>query len=51
MDVAETFRDNVPGSKLVTIKGCGHAPMIEHPQWFADETRKFLLEHSKRFRP
>ncbi|MCB0334056.1 MAG: alpha/beta hydrolase [Bdellovibrionales bacterium] len=47
MDVAETFRDNISGSKLVTIKDCGHAPMIEHPEWFAEEVKMFLEEHSQ----
>jgi 2-hydroxy-6-oxonona-2,4-dienedioate hydrolase len=42
MDVAEMFHKNIPNSKLVTIKNCGHAPMIEHPEWFAGEVDKFL---------
>ena len=46
MKVAEIFHKNIPNSKLVTVKNCGHAPMIEHPEWFAEEVRKFLLEHS-----
>jgi 2-hydroxy-6-oxonona-2,4-dienedioate hydrolase len=50
MGVAETFHKNIPGSKLVTIKNCGHAPMIEHPEWFADQVQKFLREHSRAFR-
>ena len=48
MDVAETFHQRIPNSKLVTIKNCGHAPMIEHPEWFAEEVQKFLKEHSSR---
>ena len=44
MDVAETFNQRMPNSKLVTIKQCGHAPMIEHPQWFAKEVKTFLEE-------
>jgi len=47
MDVAETFNKNIPNSKLITMKGCGHAPMIEHPEWFSNEVDKFLKEHSK----
>lgn len=47
MDVAETFHRNIPNSKLVTIKGCGHAPMIEHPDWFAEEVNKFMQQHSR----
>ncbi|RMG43879.1 MAG: alpha/beta hydrolase [Candidatus Dadabacteria bacterium] len=46
MDVAETFHSNIPNSKLVTIKNCGHAPMIEHPKWFADQVKNFLEVHS-----
>jgi 2-hydroxy-6-oxonona-2,4-dienedioate hydrolase len=47
MKVAETFHKNIPNSKLVTVKKCGHAPMIEHPEWFAEEVKKFLKEHSR----
>lgn len=50
MDVAETFQKNIPNSKLVTVKGCGHAPMIEHPEWFSNEVEKFLKENSKQFK-
>lgn len=50
MDVAETFHKNLPNSKLVTIKNCGHAPMIEHPEWFSNEMEKFLREHSRYYR-
>lgn len=42
MDVAEAFHKNIKNSKLVTIKNCGHAPMIEHPHWFAEEVKKFI---------
>lgn len=47
MQVAETFHKHLPNSKLVTIKNCGHAPMIEHPEWFAAEVKKFLAENSR----
>jgi 2-hydroxy-6-oxonona-2,4-dienedioate hydrolase len=50
MDVAETFYKLIPNSKLVTIKNCGHAPMIEHPEWFSGEVEKFLNEHSRYYR-
>ncbi len=50
MDVAEAFHKHIPNSKLVTIKGCGHAPMIEHPEWFSGEVEKFLREHSRYFK-
>ncbi len=45
MDVAETFHANIKNSKLVTIKGCGHAPMIEHPEWFSEEVKRFLKDN------
>lgn len=50
MDVAEQFHKNIPNSTLVTIKNCGHAPMIEHPEWFAAEVKKFLQANSRHFR-
>jgi len=34
MEVAEMFHKLIPNSELVSIKNCGHAPMIEHPEWF-----------------
>lgn len=50
LKVAETFNKNLPNSKLVTIKKCGHAPMIEHPEWFAEQVNLFLKQHSKYYR-
>lgn len=47
MEVAEMFNKLIPNSQLVTIKNCGHAPMIEHPEWFAAEVKKFLAQHSR----
>ena len=47
MEVAETFKKRLPNSKLVSKKKCGHAPMIEHPEWFANEIDSFLREHSR----
>jgi 2-hydroxy-6-oxonona-2,4-dienedioate hydrolase len=47
MEVAEMFHQLIPNSQLVTIKKCGHAPMIEHPEWFSEEVRKFLEKHSR----
>lgn len=47
MNVAEMFHKLIPNSQLVTIKNCGHAPMIEHPEWFAEQVSKFLKEHGK----
>jgi pimeloyl-ACP methyl ester carboxylesterase len=48
MDVAKTFHKHIPNSELVTIKNCGHAPMIEHPEWFAENVSRFLKQHSKK---
>ena len=50
MDVAETFAMNIPNSKLITIKNCGHAPMIEYPELFSAEVEKFLRENSRYYK-
>jgi pimeloyl-ACP methyl ester carboxylesterase len=42
MEVAHLFHSLLPQSTLRTIEQCGHAPMIEHPAWFAEEVRTFL---------
>jgi 2-hydroxy-6-oxonona-2,4-dienedioate hydrolase len=47
MDVAEMFHKLIPNSQLVSIKNCGHAPMIEYPEWFSEEVNKFLAKHSR----
>lgn len=47
MEVAELFRQHIPNSKLVTIDNCGHAPMIEHPEWFARQVEIFLKDLGK----
>ena len=47
MEVAEMFHNLIPNSQLVSIKKCGHAPMIEHPEWFSEEVKKFLKKHSR----
>lgn len=44
MEVAHLFRDLMPQATLRTKDGCGHAPMIEHPEWFAEEVRQFLTQ-------
>lgn len=43
MDVANEFKRLLPDSTLITHKNCGHAPMIEYPEWFAAEVEKFLV--------
>jgi pimeloyl-ACP methyl ester carboxylesterase len=50
MEVARQFHDLIPNSELITIKNCGHAPMIEHPEWFAETVHAFVKEHSKTFK-
>lgn len=50
MSVAEQFHQLMPNSKLVTMKKCGHAPMIEYPEWFSGEVHKFLKEHSRQYK-
>lgn len=47
MNVAETFHRLIPNSELVSIKNCGHAPMIEHPEWFAENVKRFLEKNSR----
>jgi len=47
MEVAEMFHKLIPNSELISIKNCGHAPMIEHPEWFSGEVKKFLAKHSR----
>jgi len=47
MDVAETFHKCIPNSQLFSIKNCGHAPMIEHPEWFSGHVERFLKENSR----
>ena len=50
MDVAKQFHKLIPNSELHTIKNCGHAPMIEHPQWFSNHVERFLRQHSRYYR-
>jgi pimeloyl-ACP methyl ester carboxylesterase len=47
MAVAEAFHKLIPNSELVTFPNCGHAPMIEYPERFAEEVQKFLKKHSR----
>ena len=42
MQVAKTFHEHLSRSTLITKPHCGHAPMIEYPEWFADEVKRFL---------
>ena len=47
MSVAKIFHAHIPNSQLVTKEKCGHAPMIEHPEWFSEQMETFLREHSE----
>ena len=40
--VAETFRDKLPEAELKWIEKCGHAPMMERPDQFAEFLTDFL---------
>jgi pimeloyl-ACP methyl ester carboxylesterase len=42
MQVAQIFKDSMPNSELTTIKNCGHAPMIEYPEWFSEQVKTFI---------
>jgi pimeloyl-ACP methyl ester carboxylesterase len=42
--VAERFQATIPGSTLVVLRHCGHAPMIEQPEAFGAITRAWLEE-------
>jgi 2-hydroxy-6-oxonona-2,4-dienedioate hydrolase len=42
LQVGRTFHQHIVNSKLVSIDECGHAPMIEHPEWFSSQVRSFL---------
>jgi 2-hydroxy-6-oxonona-2,4-dienedioate hydrolase len=44
IDVAERFHARMPGSTLVELRHCGHAPMIEQPEAFGAITRAWLEE-------
>jgi pimeloyl-ACP methyl ester carboxylesterase len=41
-EVAERFHALIPGSDLVWLADCGHAPMLEHPERFAAVLRDWL---------
>lgn len=50
MTVAKLFNKYLPNSRLSSVKDCGHAPMIEHPEWFSNEMHEFLKDNSKLFK-
>jgi len=48
LDVAERFHQLIPGSELVQITNCGHAPMLEHPTTFGQILEEWLRETATR---
>ncbi len=42
LDVAKAFQANISDTVLETIPQCGHAPMIEKPEWFSQQIEKFV---------
>jgi len=44
---AKIFHQNIPGSKFVLIKDCGHCPMIEKPNEFNTAVKEFLQTSNK----
>ncbi len=43
VEFAEKFRQEISGSKLVIMKGCGHTPYFDKPDKFCDLVRGFLV--------
>lgn len=39
----EVYASEIPGARLVRMKGCGHAVQLERPREFAAEVSKFIL--------
>ncbi|MCX7953126.1 MAG: alpha/beta hydrolase, partial [Deltaproteobacteria bacterium] len=44
LEVGQVFASRLPNPRLVVKECCGHAPMMEAPEWFAEETLKFLRQ-------
>ncbi|MCD4733469.1 alpha/beta hydrolase [bacterium] len=40
--VAHEFNERIEQSKLETMELCGHAAMMEKPEWFTDKLREFI---------
>ena len=41
-EACEQFHAKIPGSSVVWLDRCGHAPMIEHPDLFSDAMLRFV---------
>ena len=48
VEVAERFHGLIPGSELVYITNCGHAPMLEQPAAFGEILAEWLRETAPR---
>ena len=46
LDVAEALRAAIPASRLVVLRGVGHASCVEAPDRFNREVRAFLRERA-----
>ena len=46
-EVAERFHALIPDSELVYITNCGHAPMLERPEAFAEIVEEWLRETAR----
>lgn len=44
LEMAACFHAFVPGSRIVVLRDCGHAPMIEQPSAFGYTVRAWLEE-------
>lgn len=44
LEVGQVFAAKIPNAKLVVKDKCGHAPMMESPDWFAEEILKFIQQ-------
>jgi pimeloyl-ACP methyl ester carboxylesterase len=47
-EVAERFHARIPGSHLVYLPNCGHAPMLEQPEAFDVAVSEWLIETGAR---
>jgi len=42
LEVGERFRELIPDAQLTCLARCGHAPMLERPEGFADVVADWL---------
>jgi 2-hydroxy-6-oxonona-2,4-dienedioate hydrolase len=46
VEVGRTFNKQMKDSELHIVEKCGHAPMMEHPDWFAQKIQDFIKKHA-----